>query len=191
MSESAPTFAMQGDTLFIPEYNKLSLFDMSNPASPTPISTLPLPGQTISPISIRPNGEKVLILMRCSSNTSNFGDQCYYVVDAAQPSKPALIGTYRHSPVFMNSLYKTLDDQPTWAVMRWDGHRVFVSNEWGGIFTMDLTDPAKPKALTEYWTPMPARGIFVSERYLTTFTIADFPYPAPVDARDQVIEMCK
>lgn len=79
---------------------------------------------------------------------------------------------------------------PKFATLRVEGNRLYLSNEWGGVVMLDVSDPTQPQVLTEYWTQMPARYMFGIDRFLTTFTVAGFPYPASSAQQDQVIQLC-
>jgi hypothetical protein len=56
---------------------------------------------------------------------------------------------------------------------------------------LDVTNPANPRTLTEYWTALPARNLFGIDRFLTAFTVSDFFYPHPPAQNDQVIQLCQ
>ncbi|WP_437572935.1 hypothetical protein [Sorangium sp. So ce542] len=70
------------------------------------------------------------------------------------------------------------------------GDRLYLSNKWGGVVALDVGDPSQPRVLTEYWTALPARRMFVVDRFLTTYTVSSFPYPAPAAQQAQVIQLC-
>ena len=75
--------------------------------------------------------------------------------------------------------------------MRVVGRYLFVTYENGRVLVVDVADPKHPTPIRELWTSLPARESFVTGRFFTTYTEASFPYPAPPEAKDQVIELCQ
>ena len=58
---------------------------------------------------------------------------------------------------------------------------LYVGNSWGGLYVLDVTDPAQPKRVNEYWTPARTDLSYQFGRYVVAHL--------PTDS-EQVIEMC-
>ncbi len=186
-SSASSVFEVQGNNLILPEPDLLTVVDMSDPSAPATVGTVALPGY-LGPVDIEVGGGKAYVVMPCFYVQ---GDLCHYVVDLSQPSQPRVVGSHVQWLFQSAGLYSSLNSYGKFSSLRLEGTRLFLSNRWGGIYVLDVSDPAQPRREAEYWTAFPARKLFVKDRFLTSFVVSDFPYPAPARHADQVIEMCQ
>ncbi|MGI5861558.1 MAG: hypothetical protein ACOX6T_05810, partial [Myxococcales bacterium] len=187
VSSTRSVFEVMDNNLIIPEPDLLTVVDMSDPSAPATVGSVELPGY-LNPIDIEVGGDKAYVVMPCFYVE---GDICHYVVDLSVPSAPRVIGSHVQWLFQSAGLYSTHSSYGELSSLRLAGTRLFLSNQWGGIYVLDVGDPAQPRREAEYWTAYPARKPFVKGRFLTSYVVSDFPYPAPVRFADQVIEMCR
>ena len=185
-------FAMSGSRLYATSVDHLYIVDMSTPTAPKTLGSLGLGGDASGYGSggdghIALSGGYAVIVYDCHLEP---GDHCFEVIDVSNPSLPKKVGAAKRNLTQRTEMYKILDASSQLSAMNIASHFLFLSNGWGGVFVMDLANPTKPQPLGDLWTPLPARTSFLSERFLTTFTESSFPFPAPPDQRDQVIQLC-
>ncbi len=178
--------AYSGDYLLLPEPDLLTVIDMSSPAAPMVAGTLTLPGN-YGDIDIAVDGNQAFIVMECVG----FADLCYYVIDITNPAQPSVLGSAMRDIRFHAGFYQTLNSSPTLARLRIEPPLVYLSNQWGGVLVLDVSDPSDPTPVRELWTPVPARESYMHGRFLTVHGYAGFPYPAPSRQLDQVMELCR
>jgi hypothetical protein len=191
-SSAWTTFAMRGSHLYLPRADKLVIVDLANAAAPVTLGQVALGGYDGD------GGDDVRIAFTASGHAivaydchTVAGDTCFDVVDASNPASPQKVATVARKLAMNNGFYQTLNASPQLSTMHVAGRHLFLTNQWGGVLVMDVADPLHPTEIGELWTLQPARDHFVSERFLTTYTDASFPFPAPEQHRDQVIELCK
>jgi hypothetical protein len=191
-SSAWTTFAMQGSRLYLPRADKLVIVDLANATAPVTLGQVALGGYDGD------GGDDVRIAFTGSGHAvvaydchNVLGDTCFDVVDVSNPASPQKVATAVRYFAMNGGFYQTLNASPQLSAMHVAGRHLFLTNQWGGVLVMDVGDPLHPTEVGELWTALPGREHFVSERFLTTYTEASFPFPAPEQHRDQVIELCK
>jgi len=183
-------FAMRGSRLYLPRSDKLYIIDMSTPAAPVTLGQIALngrPGGSDAQVALTATGEHAVLAYECHSES---GDHCFEVIDVSSPSLPKKVGAAKRDLGIHTNFYRTFSSGSGIASMTIAGSHLFLSNLWGGIFVMDVSNPALPKPLGDLWTALPARKTFLFERFLTSYTEASFPYPHYAEQSDQVLQLC-
>ena len=139
---STEAVAVQGDYAYIGEGPRLTILDISDPASPTVVGkTLPLPG-IVQGVAIA--GDYAYVA----------GGGGLVVVDVSNPANPTEVGFY-NTPVSVWS---------AWDVVVVGG---FAYVPWGdaGLRVVDVSNPANPTEVGFYDTPGWAYGVAVAGGY--------------------------
>ncbi len=191
-SSAWTTFAMRGSRLYLPRADKLVIVDLANATAPVKLGEVALGGYDGNGaddvrIAFTASGHAV-VAYDCESIA---GRTCFDVVDVSNPASPQKVASVTGTLSMNTGLYATLDASARVSTMHVAGRHLFLTNQWGGVAVLDFADPLHPVDLGELWTSMPGREHFVSERFLTTYIDSSFPFPAPEQHQDQVIELCK
>jgi hypothetical protein len=183
---STSVYAFDGRYLYLPTAQNLTIVDFQEPKTPVKVGSIAITGYS-GTVAIDVAGKKAYLETQCHLVE---GDECFFIIDVSTPSSPMQLGTAVHNRAFMKQPYTDVQTVYQNDAMRVIGNRMYFVNEWGGIVAYDVSDATNPKYLTEYWTPLPARHLFASDRFVTAHLFSDFPYPAPAAQEEQVIEMC-
>lgn len=118
---------VQGDLLFICNDNGLDIFDISTPARPAPLGTLPLPDAH----SVAVEGNFAYV--------TDF--ESLHVIDIADPGSPAIVGLLTRDTLFFSSELKVQDGL------------AFVTDAIGGLAIIDVSIPSNPTEVQYIDTP--------------------------------------
>jgi hypothetical protein len=129
----------RGDVMFVTSVAGLTTYDISNPASPSPLGTLPLPHFENEDVDL---GGDILLI----SNDAAESTGILYVIDISNPARPALLSATHMGgdPLFGGPGHTAscvLDCRFAWIT---DG---------GGIRVIDLSNPAAPVTKGTFDTP--------------------------------------
>jgi hypothetical protein len=136
-SVSVPVNALllSGNTLFVGTGDgRLVVFDVSTPASPMQIASLPMP----APSTMRLSGTLLLVAA---------GQSGLLLFDVSQPSTPALLSQF--SPTV---------SAPVWDVISVGPSAVMLAADSSGVVTVDISNPSQPRQL--YQQPLPYLSAF-------------------------------
>jgi hypothetical protein len=189
ISSAYQPFAMRGAHLYLPRADKLLIVDLSNAAAPVTMGQLALPTYYYGQDSrVAFAGDYAYVVSSCYSAAT---DLCLDVVDVKDETAPQKLASVSWQFQQRAGLYQTLNASPRISTMHAVGNHVFVTNEWGGVAVIDVSDPSAPKPQGELWTSLPGREHFVVDRFLRVFTEASFPFPQSESYADQVIQLCQ
>jgi hypothetical protein len=127
---------ISGSTLFVGTSDgRLVVFDISTPASPKQIASLPMP----APSTIRLSGTLLLVAA---------GQSGLLIFDVSHPNTPAMLSQF--SPTV---------SAPVWDVGSISTSAVLLAADNSGIVTVDISNPSNPRQLYQqplpYTTPFP------------------------------------
>ena len=183
-------FDVSGNDLFVPVEGKLYVVDVSNLAALKTVTSSPITGAYGDEASVVLSG--TTLYLAGSATSSGDANQYLMTIDVSNPSAPKVLATAASPILFGSDLYDTQGWQPSYWQLNVDGRWALLSERWGGLVVFDVSNPAKPVVANDYWTVDPADYAFVKDRFLTTFTVTTFNYPATSPAAaDQVIAMCQ
>jgi hypothetical protein len=185
-SASSP-YAVSGSTLYLPDGEKLTVVDFSDPLAPVTIGTFTMTAQAAGQSSIVADGNRLYIVSRCDSALLGL---CTNVVDISQPHAPVLLGESIENYRIHSNLYP-IYTAPYDQLLRVKGGYLYYSTAWGGVFTWDVRDPQHPRGFTEYWTIYPPKQTYQIDRYLLGYVESTFPYPHEPADLNQVIDLCQ
>lgn len=192
MSSSSDVFAMRGSFMYLPQQDRLRVIDVANPAAPVAVGSTViggyLTGYARANIAFKDN--YAYVTYDCHNGA---GDVCMDVVDISQPAQMRVVATNGRRFTINADAYRSNQSAPVLSHLRIAGNMLFASNRNGGVHVTNIADPLHPVMLEELWTQRPGRQMFVSGRFLTTYSEALYNQGVgPVQAAaDQVTELCQ
>jgi hypothetical protein len=130
----------RGDRLFVAGYDPdLRVYDISNPAVPTPIGGLSLPE---SSYFVTVDGDYAYLS----------AERRFHIVDVTDLANPALVSTL------------TIPNNAVTAIIR-EGYAYLASNG-SGLLVVSISDPANPAIVGTYARTEPTGGIALSAPYI-------------------------
>jgi hypothetical protein len=176
-ASAGSVFTMSGTTMYTPGKGGLGVVDMSNLAATVVVKTVPLTPAPYGQAQVAVDGHYAYLTSRCNQSTVN---HCTYVLDITDPLNPVPMGVAIDDIKIFANLYPLQTPLDDYSLRVRDGF-LYVSNSWGGLYVLDVTNPAQPKRVNEYWTPSPTDRSYQFDRYV----VAHLPNDS-----EQVIEMC-
>lgn len=128
-----------GDHMYVTSVAGLTVYDISNPASPLPVGTLPLPHFENEDVDM--HGDILLI-----SNDAAESTGILYVIDVADPAAPTLLTAFQMGG-------NAVEGGPGHTASCVRGCNFAWVTDSGGIKVIDLRDPAAPVDLGTFETP--------------------------------------
>lgn len=118
------------------QFQGLRILDLSDPALPTVIGTLPISRA----VSVSADAG----LLCLAQGQSGVG-----VVDVQDPARPALIGRYEDGPPYQSVLVR--------------GSRCYAADAAGGLRVLDLSEPARPRLVGRYASSIRVKRMLFAE----------------------------
>jgi hypothetical protein len=186
-STATLTFRVDGSHLVVPGHDRLYVYDFTTPTAVTTASVVYPTAATNAAARVDVSGHRAYVGRGCVSGTTA---ECLTVIDLSDPTRPTVVSETAHAVPYLRDRYPVYPLDSIVAAVQVRGDRVFFSHEWGGITMFDVASPTAPRALAEYWTTLPAREMFVIDRFLTAFSVAEFEFSRPETSTDQVVQLC-
>jgi len=125
---------VEGETAYLAAYGALVTVDVSDPAEPVVLATLPVAVDDIDVVG----STAVLVL----TGDSNLGD--FAVLDVSDPAAPTVLSTLEHPQM-----------EP-WGLraVALSGAHAYVGDFFGGIRVIDISDPSAPFVVTSIEEPL-------------------------------------
>jgi len=125
---------VDGDTAYLAAFGALVTMDVSDPAAPVVLTTLPAAVNDIDVVG----STAVLVL----SGNSDLGD--FSVLDVSDPAAPTVLSSLEHPQMELWAFN---------AVAVSDGH-AYVTDFFGGLKVIDISDPTAPFVVTSIEEPL-------------------------------------
>jgi len=132
-----------GERAYIADGKGLAVFDLSDPTSPTPISSCDLSAWHGDELVLDVQGQYAYV-------AEDFG--WFYIVDISRPDNPTEVGRLR------------ISSRPTGLIAF--GRFVAISHERMGLSVVDVTDPESPHIATRYEVAGKPAGVSVVDGYI-------------------------
>ena len=133
-------FAISGNFAYCPLWDSLAIIDISNPASPTLVDQIHLPGYGIG---IDINGNYAYV--------ANALDSCLQVLDISNAENPSLLAS-SNLPDMAYDVYV-------------NGNYAYVADYLSGLQIVDISNPSHPQSVGYYDTPGNAYSVYTLDNY--------------------------